>query len=140
MACGVSSVHLGHSPDSTTSQSHVLVAVAPAVDCSLDQAALLSEVRVQLCQCPTDSIALGLVVKPIALVGILLAACARVNAVVRFEIRAEIFNVDRLDIASDRVFHLDSIPGVLECDPLNAVIVLSDYKGGRCRNGSRGWS
>jgi len=102
-----------------------LIAVPPAINSTLNQATLLSEVRVELCQRPAYSVALTLVVETVAFVFVLSAARAWVHAVRILELRGEIVNVDRLDVAPDRVLHLHAISGVLECNPLHTCIILT---------------
>lgn len=72
----------------------------------------------------------------VALVLILVATGSWVNAVCRFEFVAQGCRVDGLDIASDLVLHLDSVPRILKCNPLYTVLVLTNHK--RCcgRDGS----
>jgi hypothetical protein len=79
-------VHLGHATDPSTSQSWVLVAVAPAVDCALDQSSLSAQAGVELRQGPSDRVALRLVLQPIAAVLVLRAASTRVHAVLVLEL------------------------------------------------------
>lgn len=128
--------HLRHPPDATTPQARILVAVSPAVDGTLDKPALAPQAGVQLCQRPADGVALRLVVKTVALVRILCAACARVDAVFGLEVWGKLIDVDRLHIASDSVLHLDAIARVLKSNPLNTVLVLPDNKRRCRRNGS----
>lgn len=127
-------VDLGHAPHATRAQSRVLVAVAPAVDGALDEAALGAQTGVELCQGPADRVALALVDEPVAAVLILAAAGARVHAVLRLEFGAERVDVDGFHVAPDRVFHLDAVPRVLEGDPLHAVSVLAHNERCRCRD------
>lgn len=130
-------VHLGHPPHASAPQPDILVAVAPAVHRALDQAALLPEVGIQLRQRPPDRVAFALVVEAVALILVLAAACTGVDAVVCFKLRAELLDVDGLDVAPYGVFHLDAVPRVLKGNPLHAVVILSDDKRGRGRNGTR---
>lgn len=116
--------HLCHPSDTTTPQSGVLVAVAPAVDRSLDEAALSPQARVELRQRPADCVALSLVVQAIALVLVLSAARAGVDTVLSLEVLWQLVNVDRLDIAADCVLHLDAVARILESDPLHSILVL----------------
>lgn len=133
---GLPGVDLGHAPDPSTPETRVLIAIPPAVDSPLDQATLLAEVRIELCQGPSDGIALALVVEAIAFVLLLAATRARIHAVGRLEVRAEFPDDDGFDVTADRVFHLDAIARVLEGDPLHTVAVLADHEGGRCRDGT----
>ncbi len=87
-----------------------MVAVSPAVDCTLDQTALATKAGVQLCESPADSVAFGLVVQAVALVLLLGAAGARIDAVLGFELLRKRVDIDRLDIASNGVLHLDPVP------------------------------
>ena len=131
-------VDLGHSSDSSTSQSRILVAVAPAVDGSLNQTSFSSQTRVQLSQSPTNSVAFSLVDQAISTVLILTAASSWINAVLGFEFRAQSVNIDRLHVASDGVLHLDTVARIFKCDPLNTIVVLSNHQRSSCWNGS--WS
>jgi hypothetical protein len=121
----LSVVHLGLSSHAATPQSRILVAVAPAVDCSLNQAPLASQAGVQLCERPTDVVAFGLVRQSISLVLVLGAARPRVDTVLGLEVLGKIFDVDGFNVAADGVLHLDTVARVLERNPLNAVLVLS---------------
>lgn len=122
----LSVVHLGHAAHSSASKSRILVAVAPAVDSALDQASLASEGDVKLCKGPTNTVAVSLVHQTVSTILLLGAASSGINTVLLLELGGELLNVDRLDIATDGVLHLDSVPGVFESDPLNTVAVLSD--------------
>lgn len=128
-------VHLGHTSNTSASQPGVLVAISPAVDSSLDQAALAAQGRVQLGECPAHRVALGLVLQAVASVLVLGAARAGVDTVLCLELCRELVGIHRLDIASNGVLHLDAIPRILESNPLDAVAVLSDHQGGCCRDG-----
>lgn len=134
---GLSCCHLCHAPDTTTPEARILIAVSPAIDCALNETTLASQAGVQLCQRPSNGVALGLVVQTVALVGVLGAACARVNAVLGLEVRRKLIDVDRFYVASNCVLHLDTVAGVLESDPLNAVLVLSNNKRGCGGNRTR---
>jgi hypothetical protein len=54
-------VDLGHTTDSAASEARVLVAVTPAVNGPLDETSLAAKRRVKLCECPSDTVAVGLV-------------------------------------------------------------------------------
>lgn len=136
--CSVSVLNLRHSPYSAASKSHVLVAVAPAVDCALDQAALLAQVGVQLRERPAHGIALAFVVQAIALVLVLPATRPWVDAVRRLELLTELIDVDRLDVAADGILHLHAVARVLERDPLDTIVVLAHHERSSRRNGT--WS
>jgi hypothetical protein len=127
--------HLRHSPHSTTAQPRILVAVAPAVDGALDEAALSSQARIQLCEGPTHGVALGLVVQAVALVLVFGTACSGVDAVLCLELRRKILQVYRFDVAAYRVLHFDPVARVLKSNPLHAVLVLLDDE--RCGCGNR---
>ena len=127
-------IHLGHSPDATTPQPGVLVAIPPAVDSSLDQAPLSTERGVQLGQRPSHCIAFRLVLQAISPVLFLGAACSRINAVLRLEFRRQFLVVDRLHVTADGVLHLDPVARILERNPLNAIRILPDDQGGGRRN------
>jgi len=121
-------VDLRHPPHASASQSRVLVAVPPAIHRALNQTAFASEARVQLRECPADCIAFAFVMQPIALVLVFWTASAGIHAVFGLELLGQLVHVDRLDIASNRVFHLDTVPRVFESDPLDPVLVLSNYE------------
>lgn len=112
-----------------------MIAVPPTVHRTLDQASLLSQVRIELCKRPADGIALAFVVQAITLVLLFLDARTRVDAVLLFEFRTELVDVDRLDVAADGVLHLDAISRVLECNPLYTGIVLAYNQWGGRRDG-----
>lgn len=128
----LSLVHLGHASHPSASEPGILVAVAPAVNRSLDKSSLAAERNVELGQRPADPVAVRLVQQAVSAVLFLGAACSRVDAVLLLKLWRQLVNVDRLDIAADRVLHLDPVPRVLESDPLNAIAVLPDHERG-CR-------
>lgn len=130
-------VHLGHPPHATTPQSRILVAVAPAVDCSLNQSALAPKARIQLRERPSDGVALCLVMQAISLVLVLVAARAGIHAVLRLELLRKIVDADGLDVAADRVLHLYPVSRILKSNPLHAVLVLPHDQGRGRGNGSR---
>ena len=78
-------VHLCHATNSSTAEARVLVAVTPAVYCSLDKASLASEGNVQLGQSPANTVTVCLVHQAVAAILILWAACSRVDAVLLLE-------------------------------------------------------
>ena len=119
-------VDLGHTPHSPTPQTRVLVAVSPAVNRALNQPTLAAQAGVQLGERPANCVALSLVVKAVSLVLILVTARAGVYAVLGLEFLRELIDVYRLDVASDGVLHLHAVSRVLEGDPLDAILVLSD--------------
>jgi len=86
-----------------------LVAVAPAVYGALDQASLSAQARVELGQCPSYGVALGFIVEPVALVLVLVAARARIDAVFCLEFLGKLVDVDGLDIAPNCVLHLNAV-------------------------------
>lgn len=131
-------VDFGHPPDPPAPQSRVLVAVPPAVDGSLDESSLASQARIQLRQCPSNGVALGLVVQAVTFVRVLGAAGTWIYAVLRLEVLGKILNVDRFNVAADGVLHLHAITRVLESNPLDAVRVLPDHQRSRRWNGT--WS
>lgn len=133
---GLAGSHLGHATDATTPQSWVLVAVSPAVYGALNEATLAAQAWVQLGEGPTDGVTLGLVVQTIALVLVLGTASARVDAILRLEVLGQFFDIDRLDVATDGVLHLDAIARVLKGNPLDAVLVLANDEGRGGRNGA----
>jgi uncharacterized NAD(P)/FAD-binding protein YdhS len=81
----LSLVHLRHATDSSTAESGVLVAVAPAVHSSLDEASLASKGNVKLSQSPANTVAISLVHQAVAAILILGAACSRVDTVLLLE-------------------------------------------------------
>jgi hypothetical protein len=89
-------------------------------------------------KCPSHRVALRLVVQSVSLVLVFGTARTRVHTVFRLEVLWERFCVDRLDIASDCVFHLDAVSRILKRNPLYSVIVLSHHKRSGC--GNRTWS
>jgi len=131
-------VDLGHPAHAARPQARVLVAVPPAVDGALDQASLAAQTWVELCQGPPDGVAFALVHQSITPVLILAAARPGVDAVLRLEFGGQRVNIDRFDIATDGIFHLDAVPRVLKGNPLHAISVLSHNKRRRCRD--RPWS
>jgi len=106
---GFAVVDLGHSSNASAPQSWVLVAVAPAVHGSLDQASLSTQARIQLGQSPTNSIAFSLVDQAVSTILVLAATSSGVDAVLSLEFWAQSIHIDRFNIASDGVFHLDAI-------------------------------
>lgn len=114
-----------------------MVAIPPAIDGSLDEPTLASQLGVQFSQRPANGIAFGLVDQPVSPVLVFAAACSWVDAVLGLEFLAQVVHVDGLDVAADRVFHLDSISGVLEGDPLYSVTILPHDE--RCGRGDGAW-
>jgi len=102
-------VDLGHSSNTSAPQPGVLVAVAPTVNGSLNQASLPTQARIQLSQSPSDSVAFSLVDQAVSTVLVLTAASAGVHAVLGLEFWAQSINIDRFHVASDGVLHLDTI-------------------------------
>lgn len=131
-------IDLGLTADSSTTQTRVLVAVAPAIDCTLDESSLAAERGVQFGECPAHGVALGLVDQSVTAVLVFVAAGAGVDAVLSFEVLAETVHVDGLDVTADRILHLDAVTRVLECDPLHSVAVLSHYQWGGSWDGAWG--
>lgn len=77
-------------------------------------------------QRPSNSITFTFIVKSVALVFVLLAACARIYAVRVLELGSEFIYVNRLNVATDSVFHLYTISGVLKSNPLDTCVVLAN--------------
>lgn len=77
----LSLVHLGHTSHSSASEPGILVAVAPAINRSLNKSSLASERNVQLGQRPADAVAVSLIQQAVSAVLLLGAACSRVDAV-----------------------------------------------------------
>lgn len=84
---------LRHSSNSSASQLGVLVTVSPAVDCSLNEASFVTQVWVQLCECPSYGIAFAFIMQAVAFVLILAYTGARVNTVGCLEVLAKLLNV-----------------------------------------------
>jgi hypothetical protein len=122
----LSIVNLGHSSDTTTSQSRVLVTVAPAVNRSLNQPSLSAEAGVEFCQGPTNCVALCLVDQAIASVLVFTAASSWVDTIFSLELWTQVVNIDRFHVASNCVLHLYAIARIFKSNPLNTVIVLSN--------------
>lgn len=78
-------VHLCHTSNSSAAKSGILVAIAPAVDRSLDKSSLASERDVELGQSPTNTVAVGLVHQTVTAVLVLGTTCSGVDAVLLFE-------------------------------------------------------
>lgn len=121
-------VDLRHASDSPRSVFWIGVRVSPAVDCALDKSTLAAKTRVELCKSPSDGVAVGLVGESVATVCALLAAGSWVDAVLVLELGAQLVDVDGLDVAADGILHLDAVARVLEGDPLNSVVILSNYE------------
>lgn len=117
--------HLCHATNPSASQSNVLVAVTPAVNGSLDQSTLATQRHIQLSESPSYTVTVRFVHKAVTSVLFLWTACARINTVFLLEFGRKLVRVDRLDIAANGVFHLDSVTRVFKSDPLHAVTVLS---------------
>lgn len=132
---GIPSVDLRHAADSPAPEARVLVAIPPAVDSTLDQPALLTQIGIQGSKRPADAVAFSLVVEAVAFVLILAATCARVHAIRSFEFLTQIVDVYRLNVAADRVLHLHTVTRVFERNPLHPVVVLTNNQ--RCRRRDR---
>jgi hypothetical protein len=130
-------VELGHAPNSPAAQPGILVAISPTIHRSLNQASLPSETRIQLGQGPSDGVAFGFINEAISAVLVLIATCSRIHAVFRLEFGGQLLHLDRFHVASDCIFHLHSVPGVLKRDPLHAVVVLAHHE--RRRRRDRSW-
>lgn len=128
--------HLRHASNTPAPQTRILVAVAPTVHCTLNEAALSTKARVELSKCPAYSVALGLIMQAIALVLILGAASTRIDAVLCLEVCRKLVDVNRLNITADRVLHLNPVAGILKCNPLHAILILSHNKWGSCGDGT----
>lgn len=141
MRCSIHSfptANLCHPPYSSASQAWILIAVTPAIHRPLNQPPFPSQTWVELCQCPAHSVALCLVVQSVALVLVFGTAGTWVHTVLCLELWWKCVCVYRLNVATNRVFHLHSVSRVLERNPLHAILVLSNDK--RCcgRNWPRG--
>ena len=102
-------VDLGHSSNTSAPQSWVLVAVAPTVNSSLNETSLSAQTRIQFSQSPSNSVALSLIYQAVSTVLILTAAGSGINTVLGLEFWAQRINIDRFDVASDSVLHLDAV-------------------------------
>lgn len=105
----LSAVHLCHSSHTSAAEPRILVAVAPTVNGSLDQASLASERDVELRKRPADAVAISLVHETVATVLVLGTASSGVDTVFLLELGRKILDGYRLNIASDSVLHLYSI-------------------------------
>ena len=103
-----------------------MVAVAPTIDRPLDETPLAPQGGVQLRESPSDAVAVGLIHQTVTTVLILVAASARVDTVLLLELLLKSIRIDRLDVAANGVFHFDTVPRVLESNPLNAIAILPD--------------
>jgi hypothetical protein len=130
-------VDFGHSSNSPTSQSRVLVTISPTIHRSLNQSSLASQTGVELRQGPANRVAFRLIDQPITPVLILAAAGSRINTIFRLEFWTQSLDIHRLDIAPNCVFHLNAVARVLECNPLNPIVILSHNKW--CSRGNRAW-
>jgi hypothetical protein len=88
-------------------------------------------------QCPSDTVAIGLVNQPVTAVLILRTASAGINAVFLLEFLGQLLRSNRLDITADGIFHLDAVAGVLKGNPLHAVPILPHNERSRCRDRAR---
>lgn len=75
--------------------------------------------------------------QPIALVGIFADAGFRIDTVVGFEVLGELININRLDVTTNGVLHLDAITRILKSNPLHTIVVLAYDK--RCSSRNRTW-
>lgn len=89
----LATVHLGHAANSSASESRILVAVAPAIHSTLNQASLASQRHVELRQSPSNSVAFSFVNQPVSAVLVLGAARPRVDAVLLLEFWGELLDV-----------------------------------------------
>ena len=87
-------VDLGHSSNTSTPQSWVLVAIAPTVNSSLNKTSLSTKARIQLGQSPTNSVALSFVHQTVSTVLVLATASSGVNAILSLEFWAQSINID----------------------------------------------
>lgn len=131
-------VNLGHPAHSPAAESRILVGVAPAIHGALDESTLPAQARVQLRQCPSHGIALGLVHQAVTPILVFAAARTGVDAVLRLELGAEGIHAHGLDVTSNGVFHLDAVARILKRNPLHPVVILPDHQRRRCRDGAGG--
>lgn len=130
-------VHLGHAAYAAASEAGVLIAIAPAINGALDQPSLAAQRRVELSKGPAHAIAIRLVHQPVSTVLILRAASPRIHAVLLLELGRKFVSRHRLNIASNRVFHLDPISGILKGNPLDTIAILSDNQRRGCGDRAR---
>lgn len=123
----LSSINLRHTTDPSAAQSRVLIAIAPAIDSTLNQTTLSSQSGIQICQRPADGIAFCFVDQSVPAILVFTATGARVHAVLRFEFLRERVHDDRFHVTPDGVFHLHPVSGIFEGDPLHAVAILSHH-------------
>lgn len=131
----LAAVKLRHAAHPATTEARVLVAVAPAVHGSLDQATLSAQRHVEMRQGPTYTVAIRLVHQTVPAVLLLGAARPGIDTVLLLELGRQLVRVDRLDVAPDGILHLYPVPRVFKGDPLDAIAILSHN--GRGRGGDR---
>lgn len=121
----LSSINLSHTANPSAAQSRVLIAVAPAIDSTLDQSTLSPQRGIQLGQRPADSVAFCLVDQSVPAILVFTAAGPRVHAVLGFEFLRERVHDDGFHVTADGVFRFHPVSGIFKGDPLHAVAVLS---------------
>ena len=88
-----SSANLCHSANASTSQPRILIAISPTVHSSLNQTSLAAKTRVQFGQSPPDGVTFSLVHQSISAVLVLVAASARIHAILSLELGVEMVHV-----------------------------------------------
>ena len=103
----------------------------------MNQTSLPAEAWIQLSQSPANCVALSFIDQSISSILVLGAASPWVDAILCLEFRAQSINIHGFHIASNGVFHLDTVTRIFEGNPLNAIVVLSDNQRGCCWNWTR---
>lgn len=93
-SCSLAIVELGHSSNTSATQSRILIAVSPAVHSSLDQSSLATEAWVELSQSPSHRVTLSLVNQAVTAVLVLAAAGTRIDAVLGLELGAQAIDIN----------------------------------------------
>lgn len=132
---GLAGALLGHAAYTATSQARILVAVAPAVDCSLNKTTFAAQRRVQLGERPAYCVAFAFVLQTVAPILLTGTQGSGIDTVFQLEVVRKFFGCDRLNVAANGVLHFDAIARVLKGYPLHATLILSNDK--RCCGGNR---
>lgn len=127
---------LGLSPYPSASEPRVLIAVSPTIHCTLNQSALATQTGIQFCQSPSHLVALRFVIQAVTLVLISRNARPWIDTILGFELLGQAGGIHRLDVASDGVFHLDTVARILKSNPLDTIVVLTNNQ----RRSRRNWA
>ena len=127
-------IHFGQASHSATPESGVRVAVSPAVHGSLDEASLPSQGHIQMRQSPANPVAVCLIHQAVAAILVLGAAGPGIDAVLLLKLLRQLLGIYGLHIASDGVFHLHAVSGILKGNPLDPVTILPYYQWSCRRN------